>query len=137
MLIRQDLIGQRPQSFGGLQLGRVRVQKVQVDPRRHLHLGTHMLSCTIQHEEYLFAPPRADGLGKLGEDNHKRGNGHSGEQQPPGPPGARMHKGIEIAPLIARLHQRPGCWLRGFQTRRRVGLRPMRCWSVVHSSTLS
>jgi hypothetical protein len=57
-------------------------------------------------EEDLFASPCADCLGKLGESNRKGCNGHVREQQPPRPARLRMHKGMEITPLVAMLHDR-------------------------------
>jgi hypothetical protein len=54
MAISQGLIGQRPQTFRRLQLGRVRGQKVQMDSCRRLHLRADMPARTVEHEEDLF-----------------------------------------------------------------------------------
>jgi hypothetical protein len=106
MAISQDLIGQRPQPLGGLQLRGVRGQKVQMDSCRRLYLRAHMPARTVEHEEDLFPWSCADGVGKLSQSDHKRGNRHSGQEQPPCPARPRLHEGIEITPLVAMWHNR-------------------------------
>jgi hypothetical protein len=59
-----------------------------------------------------------------------------GEQEPDRPTSGRMDKGIEVAPRVGMRHPTPGHCPRGLQTRRTIGSRSMRCWSVAHSSTL-
>jgi hypothetical protein len=106
MAISQGLIGQRPQTFRRLQFGRVRGQKVQMDSCRHLYLRAHMPTRTVEHEQDLFPSSCPDGVGKLSERDHTRGNRHGGQEQPPRPARPRLHEGIEIAPLVAMLHRR-------------------------------
>jgi hypothetical protein len=50
----------------------------------------------------------ADRLGTRSQGQGKRGYGHGREQQPPRAARGRMHKGVEVAPLIAVLHHRLG-----------------------------
>ena len=65
-----------------------------------------MPPCAIQHEAELLASPCADRLGELGESDRKGCNRHGREPQPPSPARLRMHKGVEITPLVAMLHDR-------------------------------
>jgi hypothetical protein len=75
---------------------------------RYTHLGTAMPTCPIEHEQNLFAMSRAYHPGKLSQGEGERGYGHGREQQPPRTARGRMHKGVEVAPLITVLNNRLG-----------------------------
>jgi hypothetical protein len=75
---------------------------------RYTHMGAAMPTGPIEHEENLFALSRADRLGKLLQGEGECGYGHGREQQPPRAARGRMHKGLEVAPLVAVLRQRLG-----------------------------
>jgi hypothetical protein len=77
-------------------------------PCRDLDVGAGMPARTIEHHQDLLAGSRADRLGKLGQGEREGGDRHGWQQQPPGPPGGWMHKGVEIAPLVAVLDDRLG-----------------------------
>ena len=55
--IGQRLVRQRPQSLGWLQLGRIRGQEVQMNPRGQLHLGTHMPASTVESSRTCLPCP--------------------------------------------------------------------------------
>jgi hypothetical protein len=80
---------------------------------RYTHVGAAMPTCPIEHEQNLFAASRAYRLGKLSQGEGERGYGHGREQQPPRAARGRMHKGVEVAPLIAVLNERPGALATG------------------------
>ena len=75
---------------------------------RYTHLGAAMPTGPIEHEQNLFATSGAYRLGKLSQGEGERGYGHGREQQPPRAARGRLHKGVEVAPLIAVLNNRPG-----------------------------
>jgi hypothetical protein len=75
-------------------------------PCGHLHLAAHMSPGAIQHAEELSASSCTNGMGKLGEGKHTHHDGHGGKQQPPGASRPPLCKGIEMAPLVALLHNR-------------------------------
>ena len=108
MPMSQSLIGRRPQPFGGLQLGRVRRQKVPMGLCGHLHLAAHMPPGATQHEEELLTSSCTNSMDKLGEGKHTQHDGHGGTQQPLGASRSRLYNGIEMAPPVALLHNR--CW---------------------------
>jgi hypothetical protein len=79
-----------------------------MDPRWDIDVGAGMPARTIEHQQDLLARPRADRLGKLGQGERKGGYQNGRPQQPPGPTGVRMYKGVEIAPRVAMLDDRLG-----------------------------
>jgi hypothetical protein len=80
---------------------------------RDTHVGAAMPTGPIEHEQNLFAASRAYRLGKLSQGEGERGYGHGREQQPPRAARGRRHKGVEVAPLIAVLNERPGALATG------------------------
>jgi hypothetical protein len=80
---------------------------------RHTHVGAAMPTCPIEHEHNLFAASRAYHLGTRSQGEGERVYGHGREQQPPRAARGRMHKGVEVAPLIAVLNNRPGALATG------------------------
>ncbi len=135
--IGPGLIGQRPQPLGRLPCGRIRGQDMPMHPCWHMNLGADMPARAVDHDNHLLPRPGTDRLGKLRQSTCERGNQYCRKSSPPRSAGAWMHQCAEIAPLGARLHWGPWALASGLQTRRRMGLRPIRCWAIVQSSTTS
>ena len=57
--VNQRLIGERPQTFCGLQLGRMGWQKEQMKPFWNHEIPTLVPASLIQHQENLLVRPRA------------------------------------------------------------------------------
>jgi hypothetical protein len=70
--IGHRLVRQRPQTLGGLPLGRIRRQEMHMDPRGRLPLGTHMPAGTVEDQQDLLAVPRAHRVGELAERERER-----------------------------------------------------------------
>lgn len=75
---------------------------------RYPQVEAAMPTGPIEYEENLFAMSRGDRLGKLLQGEGECGYGYGREQQPPCTARGWMHKGVEIAPLVAVLHPRLG-----------------------------
>ena len=71
-----------------------------------LDLRAQLPSGPVEYHQHLLALSRPDGLGELGEGDGERRHRDRGEQQPDCLARAWLHKGIEIAPLVAMLYNR-------------------------------
>ena len=67
-LIGDSLVGERPQSLGGLQLGRIGRQKAEADAVGDTQPGAHMPAGTVEHD--------GDGLVNAGSSAVGKGVGH-------------------------------------------------------------
>jgi hypothetical protein len=104
--VGQRLVGQRPEALGGLKCGRIRGYKMQVQARGPFDLRAPLPSDPIEPQQHVLAGSRPDGLGERGEGDGERGHRDREEQQPDRVAGAGMHKGIEIAPVVAMQNHR-------------------------------
>jgi hypothetical protein len=106
--IGERFIGQRPQALCRLQLWGLRRQQGEVHPGGELYLWAHMPARPVAHQEDLFAPPGAHGLGEFGEGYREGHDRDGGQQQPERPARRGVHKGIQITPLVPMLDYRGG-----------------------------
>ena len=104
--IDQHGVRQRPQMLGGLELGRIRREKQQVDVLGHVQLDARMPARAIQHEHDLFAGAGADLTGEGRQlDFEERDTDRCGQMEDR-PPGGGMDEADEGAPVVAVLHRR-------------------------------
>jgi len=104
--IDQHGVRQRPQMLGGLELGRIRREKQQVDVLGHVQLDARMPARAIQDEDDLFAGAGADLTGEGRQlDFEERDTDRCGQMEDR-PPGGGMDEADEVAPVVAVLHRR-------------------------------
>ena len=99
--IGKRLIGERPQAFCGLQLGRMGWQKEQMQPFWNHELPTLVPARLIQHQENLLVRPRALFPCEGGQREGKSCGIDCWHEQPRGLAALWLHKPIEVRPLIA------------------------------------
>jgi hypothetical protein len=82
MPVDQHGVGQRPQVFGGLQLGRVRWQKEEMDVLGHAQLHAAVPASPVQDEHNLLGRTRAHLAGEGWDASSRMGmpNGHMAAQ---------------------------------------------------------
>jgi hypothetical protein len=98
MPIHQTAIGQRPEMLSGLEFGRVRRQKEQVDVVGHAQLDAGVPAGPIEHEDDLLARTSADLAGELRQLHLKHGDADGGGQMEERPARGGMDKADEVAP---------------------------------------
>jgi hypothetical protein len=110
-------------------------QKEQVEPLGKSQITALVPSCLIHHQEKVLVWSHPLFLCESPQRQRKGLGMDRGHEQPTGLSALRLH--VEIQPLVAwsttaltRLPVRA-------QTRRKIGLRPMRCSSWLQSSTLA
>ncbi len=113
--IDQHGIRQRPQMLGGLELGRIRREKPQVDVlgmRGHAQLDARMPARAIQHEDDLFGGAGADLTGEGRQLDFEEGDAdrrwQMGQMQDRAPGGGGMDEADQGAPGVAVLHRGRG-----------------------------
>ncbi len=99
--IGKRLIGERPQAFCGLQLGRMGWQKEQMQPFWNHEITTLVPASLIQDQENLLVRPSALFLYEGGQSEGKGRGIDRRHEQPRGLAALWLHKPIEIHPLIA------------------------------------
>lgn len=105
--IGKRLIGERPQAFCGLQLGRMGWQKEQVKPFWNHEVPTLVPASLIQNQEDLLVRPNALFLCEGGQSEGKSRCIDHRHEQPGGLAALWLHKPIEIHPLIAGANDGP------------------------------
>src|SRR2546429_5975020 len=105
--IGDAFVGQGPESLTWLQLWRIRRQKDEMEPFWDDQLRTAMPACSIQHQDNMLARTGTDTACKLLQGQIHHGNIDPRKEQPDGSPRLRMHKAIDVHPLVARLHDHP------------------------------
>lgn len=98
--IGKRLIGERPEAFSRLQLGRVGWQKEQMKPLRNHQIPTFVPAGLIKHQENVLVWPN---LLFLCESGQREGEGSSvdgGHEQPTRLSALWLDKPIEMHPLI-------------------------------------
>ena len=101
VLIDDGLVGQRPQAFGGLDLGRVRWQEHQFNALRNHQIPGDMPARAVEHQDDVLVGTGADlggerrqeraeqrGVDAIGDEPHDLARG--------GP-----HEAVQIKPLVA------------------------------------
>lgn len=137
MVIGQWFMGQGPSPLSGLSLRRIWGQHGPLHPCRDLQLWAHMPARAVAHQEDRLAVPSAHRLGECGEDHRERLDG-DGRQPPPARPSRGGCTKVYTSHHWYRGWTMPwGRCPRRHHMRRKTGLRPRRCWSVVQSSTVS
>lgn len=104
--IGQRLVGKRPEPLGGLHLGGIRWQEHQVDAFRKPQLSTAVPACTIKNQHDWFVWSCSHLFGKHGQGAGEDLDVDRGQQQPAGLPALRMHKSVDIHPLVVRSNWR-------------------------------
>ena len=135
MAVDQCCVGQRPQMLRWLQLGRERWQEEQMEVLGHPELEAGMPACPVKNQDDLLLRTRSDGPSKRLQFDGKQVQIHAGRQMEDGLSRSRMHETDQITPVVAVLDRGNGRSLSKHQTFCRIGLSPMRCSSMVHSST--
>lgn len=106
--VRERGVGQRPEMFGGLDLGRVGGQEEQMHVVGHAQFHAAMPAGAVEDQYNLFARPGAHLACKGGQLDLKERDGDGGRQVEEDATRGRMDKPDDIAPLIAGLHWRHG-----------------------------
>ena len=103
--IGDPFVGQGPEPLAGLQFGRVRRQKDEMQPLWNDELRAAVPPCSVEHKRnaFVFIGPNASG--KLFQGQVHDGDVHPRQEQPNGSSRERMHEGVDIHPLITRLHE--------------------------------
>ena len=96
--IDQAGVGQQPEVFGGLQLGRVRRQKEQMDMIRHAQMDAGMPAGPVQDEDDLFIGTGSSLAGERGQLHFKERDADGGRQMEEGAPRGGMDEANQIAP---------------------------------------
>jgi hypothetical protein len=108
MAVGQGGIRQRPEMFGGLELGRIRRQKQQMDMLRHAQLDAGVPPRTVEDQDNLLGRSSAD-LAREGlQLDLEERDGHACRQVEDGTTRSRMDKADEVAPVVAVLDRRGG-----------------------------
>ena len=126
MPIGQRSVGEWPEMFGRLELGRIRRQEEQVNMLGNAQLEAGMPARTIQHQHDLPLWASADLARKLGQLHFEEWNAdRSGQMKDSAAlrPRGGMHKTDQIAPIVAVLDrcggahavEAPGLVQNGFQ----------------------
>jgi hypothetical protein len=108
MAVGQGGIGERPEMFGGLQLGRIRRQEEQVDVLGHTQLDARMPAGAIQDEDDLLGGSSTHLSGERGQLDLKEGDADRRGQMKDRAPGGGVDKADEVAPVVAMLDGRGG-----------------------------
>ena len=101
--IDERLVGQGPELFGQLQLGRIWWQEQQVDMlgmRGHTGPLAGMPARLVEHQDNLFAWARSHCLGKRGQFRLEERNQDPRGQVPDGAPGGGVDEADQIAPAV-------------------------------------
>jgi hypothetical protein len=105
--IGERLIGERPQTFGWLQLRRMRWQKEQMQSFGNHKITAFVPACLIENEKDVLVWPSPLLLDE-GSKSKRKGRCVDGRHEQPGSLSALwLHKTVEVHPLIARSDQRP------------------------------
>jgi hypothetical protein len=88
----------------GLQFGRVRRQKDEMQSFWKDELRTAMPPCPIKHNHKLFGRTSADAFGKVLQGQVHHLDIDPWQEQPNGVSRLRMHEAAHVHPLIACLH---------------------------------
>jgi hypothetical protein len=101
MLVGDGFPGERPETFGRLDLRGMRGQDVQFDAFGDLQVSGDMPSGTINDEQHVLVGAGAD----LGGEGSKDGAEHGGVgcvgEEPDNSTGGRPHEAVDIEPLEA------------------------------------
>lgn len=99
--IGQGFIGERPEPFRRLEFGGMGGERNQFNAGRDLDLATHMPARLIEDQEDVGVLPGSHLPGEVGQRGIEGSDIHPWQEQPVGPPGGGMEKGIDIEPLVA------------------------------------
>jgi hypothetical protein len=133
--VRERLIQNRPEMLGRLKLRGVPGQVDQPDPVRNSQVGRGVPAGGVEPEHDDALPSRPGLARKQRQQRSEERLGHSVRHLPERLAGDRLHEGGHVEPLVAVMTKRDGALAFGAQTRRRIGLSPMRCSSVAQTST--
>ena len=107
MLVDECSVGQGPEMFGGLQFGRVRGQKEQVDVLGDPEVDAGRFPARpIEHQHDLLVGASTRLARELGQLHCKHGDADGGGQMKERPTGGGMDEADEVAPGKAVLHHR-------------------------------
>jgi hypothetical protein len=103
-LVRERLVGERPEVFGRLELRGIRGQDQEVNALRDHHLRAGVPARPIEHQEEVLLRSCPDVTGERGQDETERLRRDGGKQPPLCLPGGGTDKATDVEPLVALLH---------------------------------
>ena len=101
MPVDEDVVGQRPEVFGGLEFGRIRRQEQQMDVLGHAQPDAGMPPCAVEYEDDLLLGAGTHRASKRVEFDLEEWDTHRRGQVEDGAPRTGMDKPHEIAPREA------------------------------------
>jgi len=103
MAVGQYRVGEQPEMFSGLQLGRIRRQEKQVDVLGHAELDARMPARAIQDQDDLLAWAGTDLTCERRQFDLEERNRDTRREVKDGPARGGMHEPHHIAPVVAML----------------------------------
>ena len=101
VFIDDGLVGQRPQAFGGLDLGRVRWQEHQFNALRNHQIPGDMPARTIKHQDDVRVGTGADLGGERRQERAEQGGVDAVGDEPHDLAGGGPDEAVQIKPLVA------------------------------------
>ena len=108
MAIDERRIGEGPEMFGGLELGRIGWEEVEIDVIGHPQTQTGMPSCAIEDQDDLLLRSCSCLARERSELRLEERNIHARREVEQGAAGGRMDEADEIAPFVAVLDRGDG-----------------------------
>lgn len=102
-LISDPLVGEWPHALTRLQFGRIGRQEEQMDAFRHHEFFAGMPASLIEDEQDALRRACADGLGEMRQGKREHIRPHCRQEQPLRLSGRRLHKTVDVEPLVALL----------------------------------
>jgi hypothetical protein len=113
MLVDEHRIGQWPQVFGWLELGRIRREEEQMHMLGDLQAHTAMPAGSVKHQDNLLLGAGSGGTSKRRQLGFKERDGDTSRQMKESATRGGMHKPHDIAPGKAMLHDGDGSLANG------------------------
>ncbi len=98
MAVDEHVVGERPEVFGRLQLGRIRRQEQEVDVLGDAQPLAGVPAGAVQDEDDLLGGTGADGAGESGELDCEQGDADRGGEVEERATRGRVHEAHQIAP---------------------------------------
>jgi hypothetical protein len=101
VFIDDGLVRQRPQAFGGLDLGRIRRQEHQFNALRNHQIPSDMPARAVEHQDDVLVGAGADLGGERGQERAEQGGVDAIGDEPHDLAGGWSDEAVQIKPLIA------------------------------------